>query len=342
MNSNRNSPLGRAFEQQFSQSNLVSGGFGFQCGGGAPEIYVGGTKSRTDLTPVPVDAAWHIGSITKTFTAALVLMLAQDGQIDIDAPVATYFDAENMHSDWRALTLAQVLGHRAGIQPNPNRADMLALYAGKQDRHQLLSAQWRAPLPGKPGAFQYSNIGYIFAAYVIETVTGQSWEDLLRARIINPLGLSSFGIGPPAGLRGHRSALGLFKRPVAPQAPRADNPPVFTPAGRMHLSIADMLTWGRFLLSAEQGDNAQLARAHMQRMTDTLGGDYGMGLMRFGIPGTGQMAWGHDGSNRLWYGLLAIVPAQNAVGFVISGEGRMRKVAKLGIALMAQALNAKA
>nr|WP_255698693.1 serine hydrolase domain-containing protein [Yoonia sp. I 8.24] len=323
---------------------MVSAGFGFQQGDDAPQIYVGGTHSTADATPVSVDAAWHIGSITKTFTAALAFMLAQDGLIDLDAPVIAYLsdDAADMDPSWREITLTQVLSHKAGLRPNPDRASMRALYNEALNHYQFLSACWRAPLPPKPGTFRYSNIGYIFAAHVLEAVSGQSWEDLLRNRIVAPLGLASVGIGPPSDLCGHRSFLGLFRRPVAPDARMADNPPLFSPAGRMHLSIPDMLIWGRFLLTAQRGETDLLEATSVQRMMDTGDGDYGAGLMRFQIPGTDYVAWGHDGSNRLWYGLLALVPEKDAVAFVISGEGRINKVAKLGVALLDTALAVKA
>ncbi len=337
-------PLAKAFDQSFAQSGLVSAGFGFQQGNDAPQIYVGGTQSTIDATPVSLGAAWHIGSITKTFTAVLAFMLSQDGLIDLDAPVIEYLpaNAADMDPSWREITLAQVLSHRAGLRPNPDRTSMGALYDGALDQYQFLSACWRAPLHQNPGTFLYSNIGYIFAAHVLEAVSGQSWEDLLRDRIIAPLGLTSFGIGPPADICGHRSVLGLFKRPVAPDARMADNPALFSPAGRMHLSIPDMMIWGRFLLTAQRGETALLQASSVQRMMDTGDGDYGAGLMRFQIPGTGHIAWGHDGSNRLWYGLLALVPEKDAVAFVISGEGRVNKVAKLGVALLDSALAVKA
>jgi CubicO group peptidase (beta-lactamase class C family) len=338
------STLAIAFDQQFAKSGLVSAGFGFQRGQGAPEIYVGGTQNQWDAAPVSIDAAWHIGSITKTFTAALACMLAQDGLIDLDVPVVSHLagDAADMHPSWQNITLSQLLSHRAGMRPNPSRAEMQALYDGALSETQFLSSCWHLPLPGTSGVFQYSNIGYIFAAYVLEVAAGKSWKDLMSSRIVGPLGLSSFGIGPPDRLCGHRSFLGVFKRPVPAGAREADNPPMFTPAGRMHLSIADMLTWGRFLLSAQRAETPLLQGASVQRMMDTSGGDYGVGLMRFQIPGTDYTAWGHDGSNRLWYGLLAIIPERDAVGFVISGEGRINKVAKLGVAMLDMALSANA
>ncbi|WP_373636546.1 serine hydrolase domain-containing protein [Yoonia sp. BS5-3] len=329
-------PLDQHFAAQFARSGLVAAGFGVQEGQNPPEIMVGGTLAKGSDTPVPVDAAWHIGSITKSFTAALIMMAVSDGVLSLDRPLPELLpdQAGRMHPSWHSVNLRQLLSHTAGTRPNPTQRQMRALYSGGLDRDALLTSQLAEPLPGGQGRFSYSNIGYILAPYIYEVATGTTWEAALRDRIVGPLGLTSFGIGPPAQIQGHRSILGFGARPVDPAAQSADNPAVFTPAGRMHLSIADGLRWGRFLLDACKGQNDLLSAEACAEMVAPVTDQYGLGIASFPIAGTAGGAWGHGGSNTMWYAILAMLPAEDIVVFAVTSEGRERKLAQLAENMM--------
>lgn len=333
--------LSGQFDTVFSRSHLVAAGFGLQRGDTTAQIFVAGTTARNSTLPVQPDAQWHIGSITKTFTAVLIMMAVEDGLLALDTPLAALLPdhAQQMTADWQGLTLFEILSHTGGIPANPATAQMRMLAAGDLDRAGLLQMFWSQPLSSKRGRFAYSNLGYILAAETLESRVGTPWENQLRARIIAPLGLTSFGIGPPDVIYGHRSILGMFKRPVPPDAPCSDNPQAFAPAGRMHLSIADVLTWGRFLLSAQQGKSDLLSAQSLALMTRDIDKNYGLGLMTFSIPGVTGTAFGHDGSNSMWYALLAILPAKGAVACVVANEARPARVSRLGIKMLSAAMS---
>lgn len=332
--------LEERFAAAFARSGLVAAGFGVQMPDGPPQIMVAGTTAKGASAPVPLDAPWHIGSITKTFTSVLVMMAVADGQLSLDAPLVTLLpdQAPDMDPSWHDVTLRQMLSHTAGLRPNPARQLMGALHEGTTGVDALLADQWAAPLPGTPGQFAYSNIGYILAAYVYEAVTGIGWEDALRDRIVVPLGLTSFGIGPPDVIQGHRSYFGFGARPVDPATVGADNPPVFTPAGRMHLSVADALGWGRFLLDACKGRSPLLSADACTEMITPVTGQYGLGIAAFPLEGTAGGAWGHDGSNTMWYALLAVLPEEEVVAFVVASQPRPQKVSELGAVMLQAAM----
>jgi CubicO group peptidase (beta-lactamase class C family) len=328
------------FDKAFARSGLVAAGFGIKQGHGPAQVFVGGTVARNSRQSVPTDAAWHIGSITKTFTAALVMMAVEQGTLSLDTPLRDVLpdQADRMTADWQSLTLTEILSHTGGIPANPDRAQIRALAQGDMDQSALLEAYWAQPLLAKRGRFAYSNIGYILVAQILEQRVGASWETQLRDKIAAPLGLSSLGIGPPPLVLGHRSLLGWFKRPAPADGPASDNPPVFTPAGRLHMSLADLLTWGRFLLSAQQGKSDLLSAESLSRMTREIDKSYGLGLFTFAIPKVTDTAFGHDGSNTMWYALLAIMPDQDTVVCVIANEARPAKVTHLGVTMAAAAL----
>jgi D-alanyl-D-alanine carboxypeptidase len=141
--------------------------------------------------------AFRIASITKMFTATIALQLAEEGALDLDAPIAAVVPepaALLEHGD--QITLRQLLGHTAGL-PDQRNLDPWAVHAELSDGgvtvdcdavepHVLLRENLDAL--AEPGTdFSYSSNGYFLAGEVIERVTGQPLEDLYRQRILDPL-----------------------------------------------------------------------------------------------------------------------------------------------------------
>ncbi|HEX4740514.1 MAG TPA: serine hydrolase domain-containing protein, partial [Caulobacteraceae bacterium] len=139
------------------------------------------------------DVKFRIGSLTKQFTAALVLMLREDGKLDLASPLTRYLpDAPKA---WAGITLAELLGQTSGIPDftddkrfgewsmSPRTpADELAFF---RDR----------PLEFTPGSrYEYSNSNYEVLGAIIEKVSGKSYADLLGERILKPLGLHETGV----------------------------------------------------------------------------------------------------------------------------------------------------
>ena len=215
--------------------NAVALGAGWQ-GAGDPVIAQAGVTQIGGDTPLAPDAPWHIGSISKGFTATLLMRLAEQGRLDFDAPLAVLLPGQALHPDWAALTLPQILSHTAGLAPNFSAAVMGADPGPDRSaaRHAALAALWGQPLPGRPGRHVYSNLGYVLAGHIAETVTGQSWESLILQELAQPLGLTTLGFRRPTG-RGRAGG----PQPVpadAPRRPRRRQPGADRPGGH-HPSV---------------------------------------------------------------------------------------------------------
>lgn len=155
----------------------------------------------TDLTtPMPTDPPQHVrvGSITKTFTAAVVLQLVAEGKVELDRPVDMYLPGllTGDGIDGRVITVRQILGHRSGL-PEPIEAlgvdeHTAAARLGRTfTPAEEIALALRYPARFSPGArFEYTNTNYIVAGMLIEAVTGRAYGDELRERIFAPLGLS--------------------------------------------------------------------------------------------------------------------------------------------------------
>lgn len=291
----------------------VAIGLGYSKGEHAPMVLSEGPLWRGSSEQVGAGARWHIGSITKTMTATAVLQLVDQGKLDLDQPIGDVIDArDDMHADWRVITLAQLLSHTSGLAPNPPvwqffRWRDLGAATG---RRKVLARAWAKPPKYKPGKHRYSNLGYMLIGVVLEDVLGMPWEDIMQQNIVAPLGLSKTGFGAPQGLadpKGHRRS--LFRlRPMERDDIAADNPRWLGPAGTAHMSIDDLLSYGRAHLRAARGEMPDfLSQNISQLMRTPVSNDYGLGWVI--QDGT---VW-HNGSNAMWYAILMIDPASDTV-----------------------------
>ena len=265
------------------------------------------------------EGPWHIGSVAKSFTATLAMRLVERGVLDLDAPIGRYLaSADEMHPDWRTLTLRELLSHSAGLPANPSPLAWLRGTGGDPSAalENELARHWDDPVEGERGAFSYSNLGYMLAAHVIEAAAGRPWRDLVEDEIAGPLALDSLGYGAPAGpgaIWGRRNVLGRSYA-VDPTSRFADNPVWMDAAGRFHLSLDDLAAWGRAHLDACAGrPNAILSRESCQEMRRPVAANAGLGWL-IGRPGPegGTVVW-HNGSNTLWYAMLMLIPEQGVV-----------------------------
>ncbi|MFI8972065.1 serine hydrolase domain-containing protein [Nocardia asteroides] len=167
--------------------------------GGATSVVAAGLADLAAGTPMAAEPVQHVrvGSITKSFTAAVVLQLVAEGRVELDSPVDRYLPGllTGDGIDGRAITVRQILGHRSGL-PEPTAPDGIdehtaAIVGRTFTPAQEIDLVLRNPARFSPGArFEYTNANYLVAGMLIEAVTGNSYGEELRDRIFTPLGLS--------------------------------------------------------------------------------------------------------------------------------------------------------
>lgn len=175
---------------------------------GATTVLASGLADIAARTPMTIDRPEHVrvGSITKSFTAAIVLQLVAEHRIGLDRPVDAYLPG--LLVDGRAITVRQLLGHRSGLTEPPASAELNEYDAARDGRSytptQAVALALRNQPESAPGSgFHYANTNYLIAGMLIEAVTGHPYGDELRERILLPLGLSDTYL-PPAGDTGLR------------------------------------------------------------------------------------------------------------------------------------------
>src|SRR5438477_1782533 len=233
-----------------------------------------GVRKRGTAERITLDDRFHLGSCTKAMTATLVAMLVEEGKLNWTTTLGELFvdTVKPMHPAWEKVTLRQVLAHRASLRVEP---DGLAAQVFKEWVVELVRPP-RSPLgtlpqqrleiarqalsrpPGIPPdtKYWYSNVGYVLAGAVLEQLSGRAWEELMRERLFQPLGISTGGFGPPGTADkteqawGHSPVLG---KPIDPGSPAAELPLFYGPAGMAHMSVTD---WAKFIALHLRGDPA--------------------------------------------------------------------------------------
>lgn len=282
-------------------------------GDGAPVIRTEGPLARGASQQVANDARWHIGSITKSMTATLVMQQVDRGTLDIHAPIGGYLqNFDDIHADMQKLTLYQLMSHTSGLRANPSIKHLsqlrsLEAFAG---RRQVLADFWSDPPKSAPGTHLYSNLGYMLIGVVLEEVTGLPWEELVKKELADPLGLSTLGFGPPpdeTDPQGHRNFIVILK-PMPRDDHASDNPAWLGPAGTVHMSLGDLLRYGQAHLAACKGEMPEfLSQVSCKLMQTPVADSYG-----FGWVNQNGTVW-HNGSNTMWYAVLLLDPETEKV-----------------------------
>jgi D-alanyl-D-alanine carboxypeptidase len=168
-----------------------------------------GTKELSgDSGDVNPSIPWGIGSTTKTFVAVVVLQLAEEGAIDLDAGIGSYFP--NLRGA-DAITPRQLLQHTSGLNEYLTSPVVLRDARRAWSPMELVAVAEARGRVGEPGGgYNYSNTGYILLGELIARVTSEPWDAAVRERILEPLGMGSTQVGAPNGAPGYGVKDGEF------------------------------------------------------------------------------------------------------------------------------------
>jgi len=293
------------------------------------DVAATGVRQMLRDVPVSIGDRWHIGSITKSFTATLVAMRVERGELSWSSTLGDLLGADRA-GKFAPVTLTDLLSHRAGLPANvPGPVVSAQVASGAplpEQRQRALDAVLSGVPASAPGeAYLYSNAGYIIAGALLEARAKRPWEEMIRHEVLAPLKLSGAGFGAPGTdnkidqPRGHRQRPDGSLLVIGP-GPQADNPPFFGPAGTLHMTIRDLARWGQEHLRGERGRNGVVRADTMRRLHEPPrpGADYAFGWVVRRDPG-GRVIW-HNGSNTLWYAIVAFDPAADR-GVVIVTNG---------------------
>lgn len=281
---------------------------------GLVEQGVVGVRKRGSAVPVTTGDLWHLGSDTKMMTAALAGTFVAEKKLAWDDKVAAFFPqiAKDLPEAMRGVTIGQVMNHQAGLVENLN---WRMLSQGGFLRAQRLSAVRMAltsPAYAQ-GEFHYANTDYVVIGAVLEKIGGQPWEDLIRERLFQPLGMKSAGFGGTGTVGQLDQPWPHLKTGVPTQSngPAMDNPEVMGPAGTVHCTMED---WAKFLtdqLRGGAGLPALMPKGIYEAMqTPAPNSQYGYGWIVLSRPWAGGKALTHAGSNTMNFAVCWLAPGR--------------------------------
>jgi D-alanyl-D-alanine carboxypeptidase len=185
--------------------------------------------------PVRTNTVFKIGSASKQFIAAGVMLLVQDGKIRVDDKLGRYL--EGISATWQPITIRQLLSHTSGL---PREAPGFDPYKIQPDIDVIKTA-YLVPLNGKPGDnYEYSNLGYYVLAEVITRVSGRPWSIFLKERIFEPLRMTSTRPTSAIDIVSDR-AYGYTR--TDDQFSNAENWLALRPSGAFLSTAVDMAKW---------------------------------------------------------------------------------------------------
>jgi CubicO group peptidase (beta-lactamase class C family) len=237
-------------------------------------IVAKGYGVRTLGSPTPVDGRtlFGIASNTKAFTATALGILVDEKKIEWDAPVIRYLPSFAMFDPYvtRELTIRDLLVHRSGF--GLGAGDLLWWPPSTYNRREIAQRlRFIPPATSFRSAYAYDNVLYLVAGEVIETVSGQSWEDFISTRILAKVGMTGTNVRHSAAAGGgnvatpHAEIDGTV-RPIAPFD--SDNT---NPAGGINSSAEDMAKWLRVQLAGGRlSDGSRLISESSARQLTTI------------------------------------------------------------------------
>ncbi|WP_243772446.1 serine hydrolase domain-containing protein [Actinomadura barringtoniae] len=301
------------YQEQIDAYRNASGSIGAMATVRHGDEVVGFGSGSAQLAPpvaLGADTHFRMGSQTKMFTASIVLQLADEGKVDLDAPIERYLPGvvHGKDLDPNAITVRQLLQHRSGIKDN------LGFVNGDyfQTAKLLLNPVWQIVPPteqqmvdegteyGKqfdPGTQGvYSNTNFTILGMLAEKLTGSDMSTLIKTRIIDRVGMPATFFPKPGQkdlpepyARGYLSVKG---------APFADvsnfEPAVWGSAAALVSTGRDMTKFINALVGGQVVSQARLAEMQHTLPVTAGVGDYGLGLVKFKT--ACGIAWGHTGS----------------------------------------------
>ena len=214
---------------------------------------------------------FRLGSITKQFTAACILLLEERGKLKVDDPVKKYMP--DAPAAWDKVTILNVLTHTSGIPSFTDFPDYESTEAIPTTPEKLVARFRDKPLEFQPGEkWKYSNSGYVLLGYLIEKISGESYEKFVQENIFTPLGMKDSGYDSNSAIIRHRAA-GYSPGPNGPQNTGFIHMSIPFAAGALYSTTEDLLRWEQGLFGGKV-----LSPAPLQKMTTPFQHDYACGL----------------------------------------------------------------
>ncbi len=282
--------------------------------------------------PVTARTRFILGSTTKAFTTMAMGILVDDGKLDWDTPVVHYIPQFKFMNEYATLhaTPRDLATHRTGLP----RHDMVWSDSPFSLQELVENLQYLEPSWDFRAAYQYNNLMYMAAGYLVGQVSGTSWEDVVRERIFRPLGMTDSGCTVPELMSAAEFSFAYSKEKeklVASPFPRPSDKLMYGPraSGSVNTTARDMCKWMLLHLNrGEVGGKQIITRANLLQMhtpqisipwrsaekSETMYPSYGLGWMIGSYRDRYRVH--HGGATMGFFSYVSLFPHEN-LGIVV-------------------------
>jgi CubicO group peptidase (beta-lactamase class C family) len=274
-----------------------------------------GYADLADKVAATTDTRYAVGSISKQFTAAALLLAQEQGKVSIDDKVGKYFPALTRSNE---VTIRELLSHTSGYEDYAPQDYIIPAWTRPTTPQAIMDKWGEKPLNFDPGTkWQYSNTNYVIAGSILEKVTGQSLLSFLQQHIFTPLGMKSAGAWVrPGGLDADaytRFALGP-PRPVA-----REGEGWYFAAGELSMTPSDLSKWDVALLEKKiLSEKSYQELTTEVKLKDGASTHYALGLSLGELMGTPTLS--HSGEVSGFLATNTVFPKKGDAVIVLSNE----------------------
>jgi CubicO group peptidase (beta-lactamase class C family) len=239
--------IDRIANQVLEQTGVPSASVAVVKGGKLAYTHAYGKARLDPATPATPEMRYSIGSISKQFTAAAILLLQEDGKLSLDDAVGKYVPGLTRGNE---VTIRQILSHTSGYQDYWPEDYVMTPMLKPETAQQIIDTWGKKPLDFEPGTqWQYSNTNFVIAGRIVETITGAPLMDLLTTRIFRPLGMKSVWNSDETKLT-HADATAYYRNALGPlrEAPKEGRGWMFA-AGELAMTAHDLALWDESLIA---------------------------------------------------------------------------------------------
>ncbi len=236
-----------AIEQVVAETKVPSASVGVVYGGKVVYTQAFGDARLKPELKATAAMAYPVGSISKQFTAACILLLAEDGKLTLDDPVSRWFPELTRAHD---ITLRELLSHTSGYEDYAPQDYTIPAWMQPTDPTRLVREWAGKPLDFEPGTeWQYSNTNFVLAALVVQKASGMPYFDFLRQRVLKPVGIADTSLNLDVE-RDRVQPQGYERRALAPLRPAVlEAPGWYFGDASLAMPVGALLTWDLSILN---------------------------------------------------------------------------------------------
>lgn len=286
-----------------------------------------GKAALDPIRPADAQTRYAVGSISKQFTAAAILLLAEQHKLSLDDKVSKYFPGFTRANE---VTIRELLSHTSGYEDYAPQDYMIPAWTKPTTPTAILDEWAKKPLDFAPGTkWQYSNTNYVLAGQIFEKASGQDLMKFLDAKIFQPLGMSS--AGDCSIDKTPQDAVAYTRYALGPARPALrEGPGWYFGAGELCMTPSDLAKWDiaflhKGILSAHSYDEF----THEVRLTNGDMTHYALGLDVGALDNRIPMI-SHGGEVSGFLALNRVFPTRDAAVIVLSNQDAIDLIGPVG------------